>query len=132
MLISYTYSWLANYVTIYMWYNSAVRIRNVSLRVTHFAIPQSAIFQGLQIRGFSGFWGLLQNICFTKNQQKFYHDTDCRLKRRYQCRFMKMASSNFSFAKFVVLEKRCSTVIGSLLNLSLLCQHNIENYRLQS
>ena len=55
-------------------------------------------------------FGDFHKICFTKNQQKLYRDTDCRLKRKHQCRFMKMVSSNFSFTKFVALEKRRPTV----------------------
>ena len=50
------------------------------------------------------------DICFTKNQQKFYHGTDCRLKRRHQCRLMKIVSLNFSLTKFVALQKRRPTV----------------------
>ena len=50
-------------------------------------------------------FGDVQEICFTKNKQKFYHDTDCRLKRKHQCRFVKMVSSDFPFTKFVALKK---------------------------
>ena len=35
---------------------------------------------------------------------------DWRLKRRHQCRFVKMAFMNFSFAKFVALEESCPTI----------------------
>ena len=59
-------------------------------------------------------FGDFQEICFTKNQQEFYCDADCRLKRRQQCRFMKIVSSNFlfsPFAKFVAVEKRHPMVV---------------------
>ena len=50
-------------------------------------------------------FGDFYEICFTVNQRKFYRDTDCRLKRKHQCRLVKMVSSNFPFTKFVALEK---------------------------
>ena len=40
-------------------------------------------------------FGDFHEICSTKNYWKFYCDVDCRLKRRHQCRFVKIVSSTF-------------------------------------
>ena len=39
-------------------------------------------------------------ICSIENYWKFYRDTDCRLKRRHQCRFLKIVSSKWSAAVY--------------------------------
>ena len=70
---------------------------------------RAPFFEGYKFRGFRGFWGLPRKL-FHQKLVEFYHDTDCRLKRRHQCRFVKMVSSNFPFAKYAALEKRCPMV----------------------
>ena len=63
-------------------------------------------------------FGDFHKICFTENQQNFYSDMDCRLKRRHQCRFVKMVSLNFTYTNLQPSKKApygsCRTVIGQL------------------
>ena len=65
--------------------------------------------EGYKFCRFRGFWGLPLNL-FHRKLRKFYRDTDCRLKRRHQCRFLKIVSSTSfliisPFAKFVAFKK---------------------------
>ena len=79
-----------------------------------------AFFEKYNFRRFRGFWGISRNLIYRKLAE-IYRDTDCRLKRRHQCRFVKIVSSSFPFTKFVALGGALRYVRAGVLNRYRVC-----------